>query len=97
MKRLVILIICLVLMGCSHMESTPCPKLNLDIQTWELPQRPEMLPVQFKDTGQHCLDNENAKNYLKNINRLQNQIRLLETQIIEMNLYLQNLEKVIEQ
>lgn len=73
-------IIAILLTGSTIFLSSCTPASPvLVLPTLDIPTRPAMLPVEWQhENGSHCLNDDNAKNLLINIERLQSHIEVLE-------------------
>ena len=78
-KLLVATLFCLSLIGCSGNQIVRAEYIKPQIP--EIPEEPKYYPVQFQiQAGSYCIDIENAKKLLKNIELMkgyQKELRLI--------------------
>jgi len=89
MKHIALMIFCLSLIGCSPFRLTTSKIVKTEYvrpELQEVPEEPSYYKVEFfKANGSYCLDPENAKSLLKNI-------ELMRGYCSELRLILENLK-----
>ena len=89
MKRIALTLFCLSLIGCSPLGITTSKIVKTEYvrpELQEVPEEPSYYKVEFfKTNGSYCLDPENAKSLLKNI-------ELMRGYCSELRLILENLK-----